>query len=69
MHSTSPPSLEVEQGNPAWKEYGKIYYRMALAAKAKNDPQEALALLKIAAAYLPFDQIIANELQPSAHRA
>ena len=49
-------------------EMGKIYYRTALAHKAKDDKSEARRLLKVAQVYLPRDQNVAREVAACALR-
>lgn len=55
-------------GFPASNEMGKIYFRTGLACKALDDRSEARKLFKVAAAYLPHDEIVQRELASVALR-
>lgn len=46
---------------PASEQWGKIYYRTAMAAKALGDMSEARNLIRIAANWLPNDAIVQRE--------
>lgn len=46
---------------PAADQWGKIYYRTAVAAKALGDMSEARELVRIAALWLPNDAIVQRE--------
>ena len=52
----------------AANEVGKIYYRTGVAFKALGDESEARRLLKVAARYLPHDEIVRKELASVALR-
>ena len=66
--SASNPEDEAILNFVAANEMGKIYYRTALAHKAKDDKSEARRLLKVAQVYLPRDQNVAREVAACALR-
>jgi hypothetical protein len=47
------PDTEAIPGFPAAKEMGRIYWRTALALKAKDEKSDARRLAKVAMVYLP----------------
>ena len=59
---------EVMIGFPGAPEVGKIYYRTGIACREMGDKQEARDLLKVAAKYLPNDQIVQKDLAALAPR-
>lgn len=62
------PEDEAITGFPAAVQMGRIYYRTALAYKALDDKAEARKLLRVAAVYLPHDQIVKKEIAACALR-
>ncbi|KAI8623462.1 hypothetical protein F5Y19DRAFT_468489 [Xylariaceae sp. FL1651] len=56
------PEDEALLGFPSAPQVGKIYYRTARAFKELGDRDEARRLLKVAAVYLPHDDIVRKEL-------
>ena len=62
------PEDEAVLGFPAATEMGKIYYRTALAKKALDEKMEARKLLRVAAIYLPRDEMVKTELAACALR-
>jgi len=59
---------EPRMSFPAANEWGKVYYRTALACKALDDQNEARRLLRYAAAWLPQDEIVKKEYAAIALR-
>ncbi|KAI0162706.1 hypothetical protein BJ166DRAFT_275394 [Pestalotiopsis sp. NC0098] len=58
-----PPEREVVPDNfPGRVQIGRIYYRTAMAYKACKDRDQAKKLLRVAAAYMPSDRSIREEL-------
>lgn len=53
---------------PAANEWGKVYYRTALACKALDDKDEARRLLRCAMAWLPHDELVRKEYEATALR-
>nr|POE59013.1 hypothetical protein CFP56_24283 [Quercus suber] len=53
---------EAIVGFPAAVEMGKVYYRTAIAKKELGDRSEARKLLRVAAIYLPRDELIRKEI-------
>jgi len=56
-----PDADEPRFGFPGASQWGKIYYRTALAAKALGKMEEARELVKIAARWLPDDAVVQRE--------
>lgn len=58
------PEREAIPGFPAAAEMGKVYWRTALAMKAKDEKSEARRLARVAMVYLPGagDQKALNQL-------
>jgi len=62
------PEDEAVLGFPAADQMGKIYYRTALAKKELGERGEARQLLKVAAVYLPRDEMVQKAIGECALR-
>lgn len=65
-YGASDAEDEADTGHVAQKELGKIYYRAALAYKAKDEMSDARKLLRVAILYLPNSHEVAAEMASCA---
>nr|POE79543.1 hypothetical protein CFP56_07608 [Quercus suber] len=61
-----PAEDEAIVGFPAAVEMGKVYYRTAIAKKELGERGEARKLLRVAAIYLPRDELVRKEIAAMA---
>jgi hypothetical protein len=58
----TPEEEMVPDNFPARSQIGRIYFRTAMAYKACKDIAQTRKLLRVAQAYMPYDQLIQKEL-------